>query len=493
MVNTLSLDSSRISREIAYTIFATVFVGIFALVNILIGFNLYLYIFCLLFASFFILRRPEVGLYTIIISTFIFERFFTLQPFVTDEHIYKIYPLDILTIVTVISFVFYVIRRSDVKLKITSVGLAILLFIILCGAAMAYGVASGGEFSTAFSTFKNFGLYAIFFFITINVIRSRQQLERLIKVFVFTGVALFFFVFFGAIRGYGLWVEYTPLSTAGARLLAPTHAFYLGISLLLLFNLFAYKKNYFGKLTIPVIFIQLLGVLGSLSRHLWVSLAVGIIFSFFFLPKLNKKSLLRIIATQFVLLLIVLSIYTWVVFMIYERAPTIITDFSKITIDRLQSFTEYFEDKSAVFRLFAWQEAWQSFAESPIIGTGFGHKLTFDYYGYPTRIEVRDLHNDVVGIGVQMGMLGLVTFFTINILVIKNSFRMWRQLKKNKKSHIPPLLLGLSACYVMFLINANFGVYFDLNLLAIFFWIIVGALVVIYKLDEGVRHPKKIL
>ncbi|MBU1178628.1 O-antigen ligase family protein [Patescibacteria group bacterium] len=493
MANTLFLNSSRISREIAYTIFATVFVGVFALVNILVGFNLYLYIFCLIFASFFILRKPEVGLYTIIICTFIFERFFTLQPLVTDEHIYKIYPLDILTIMAVSSFVFYVIRRPDVRLKISPVGVAILLFVVLCAVAAIYGVATGGEFSVAFSTFKNFGLYAIFFFITINVIRSRQQLERLIKVFVFTGVVLFFFVFFGAIRGYGLWTEFTPLSTAGARLLAPTHAFYLSISLLLLFNLFAYKKNYFGNLTVLVIFIQLLGVLGSLSRHLWVSLAVGIVLSFILLPKLNKKSLLRILATQFLLLIIVLSVYTWFSFIVYEQAPTIITDFSRVTVDRLQSFTEYFEDKSATFRLFAWQEAWESFAASPLIGTGFGHKLTFDYYGYPTRIEVRDLHNDIVGIGVQMGVLGLVSFFLVNILIIRNSYRTWRQKRKNEQSYLPPFLLGLFACYVMFLINANFGVYFDLNLLVIFFWVVVGALVVINKIDDQVERPKRIL
>lgn len=475
------LNPSKISREVVYTIFATIFVSVFVLVNIFFGFNLYLYIFCLVFASFFILKRPEVGLYLIIICTAIFESFFTLQPLTFDENTYKVYPLDFIIIITLISLVFSLLRNRGNKLIVGKVGLSILVFIIFCLVSFVYGLIQGGDINDAFSTLKNYAFYAALYFLVVNIITDKTKLDRLVKIFLFCGLALFFFIFYGLINGSGLWIEFTPLSTFGTRLLAPTHAFYLSIIVLISINLLAYKRNFFGNLAIPIILVQILGIIGSLTRHLWLALGVGVLFSFFFLSRQRKKNLLKIVAIQLFLLIIILSLYVWFDYIISGQVPTVANSFIKATAKRLQSLSVFMEDESAAFRILAWQEAWKSFQASPLVGIGFGHKLTFDYFGYPVKINIRDLHNNFIGIALQMGILGSLSFVAFNIIFIRRAYRKF----KAASPYFRPYILGFFACYLLFLISANFGIYFDINLLVIFFWMFLGVIVSLDNIKQS--------
>jgi len=477
----------HLSEEAIYTIFATLSFSIYILASFFIPFSLPLYLFSLVLTSLFIFKKPEVGLYTIIILTFIFERFFTLQPFVWDENTYKIYPLDVLTILTLISFFFYKLRFPKEKLLVGKLGVAIILFIAIAGFSTLYGILRGGDVSLALSTFKNYALYSVFFFLTINIIRTKEQIKRLSSVFIFSSLVLFIFIAVGFIRGRGLWIEYTPLSTLGVRLLAPTHAFYLGIASLFLLNLLAAKKSIFGGLTFPIILIQFLGILGSLTRHLWLALPFGILISFIFLSREYKRNLLKILTTQFLLILILIIFYSWGGYIFFGEIPILGTEFFQQTLVRIKTLIFAPEsDESAAFRILAWQRAWELFKMNPVLGIGFGQKITFDFFGWPTKIEVRDLHNDFVGIGLQMGILGFIVFIAINILFLQIIFKKLKRISKDLSSY----LLGFLGSYALFIISANFGTYFDINLFVIFFWIIFGGGIAISNLKSQISKPK---
>jgi O-antigen ligase len=474
-------SSFRLSDEIIFTILATLSLSIFVLASFFIPFSLPLYIFSLALASLCILKKPEVGLYTIIILTFIFEQFFTLKPIIWDENTYKIYPLDILTIVTLISFLFYKLKFPKIKLLIGKLGAAIIFFIILAGFSTVYGILRGGEVDLAISTFKNYALYSIFFFITINVIRTKEQLKRLVSILVFSSLALFVFIAIGFVRGRGLWIEFTPLSTLGTRLLAPTHAFFLSIASLFLLNLLAAKKSFFGRLTFPIILIQFLGILGSLTRHLWLALPLGLLISFIFLAREYKRNLVKILATQILLILLLITFYGWFSYVFFGEVPILGTEFFQSTLVRLKTLIVAAEDDvSASFRVLAWQKAFELFKMNPVLGIGFGQKITFDFFGFPTRIEVRDLHNNLIGIGLQMGIIGFAFFVGLNIFFLRIIFRALKKIPKE----LTPYLLGFLGSYILFVISANFGTYFDINLFVIFFWIILAGGVIISKIQN---------
>lgn len=462
----------KISKEVIYAIVSSLALGFFIISTFFITFNIYFYVFCLLFASFFIFQKPESGLYTIIICTVIFERFFTLLPLIFQENIYKLYPLDIIIMLTLLSYLIHFIRSRKNKFRISRTGVAILVFVIFCVVAFAYGLSGGGDFNDSFSTLKNYGIYAVMFFLTINIIRSREQIKRITYVFIGSGIGMFFFIFYGIFRGAGLWIEFTPLSTVGTRLLAPTHAFYLCVAVILILNFIAHRKKLFGNLTIPIVLIMLLGIVGSLTRHLWIALAIAIIVSFLLLSRSNKKSLIKIVAIQLFLVIMIVSLFVWFDYLSSGKFPAFISEFYETTIIRAQSLTLSLEDESAAFRLLAWQEAWETFIENPIIGIGFGKKLAFDYFGYPTKIEMRDLHNNFISIALQMGILGFISFGLIQALFVAKSIKIFK-----KFDDIKPIVLGYIACFILFLVSANFGVYFDINLFVISFWIFMGVVI----------------
>jgi O-antigen ligase len=387
---------------------------------------------------------------------------------------YKIYPIDILIIITILSF-FYHKLISKTKIRVSRVGAYLLVYVGFALLSMIYGIYNGGDSAIAFSTFKNYALYSIFFFIVINIIRDRKQMDRLVKTFLISGIFVIIFIAIGIFTGAGLWIEYTPLSTEGTRLLAPTHAFYLAVAILISINLIAYKINYFGRLTVPIILVQLLGVIVSLTRHLWLALAFTLLLTFIFLRREYKANLLKVVSIQVAFIIVLIVFYALFSFIITGSLPSVGEEFLENTITRLQSIDLAADDESAYFRILAWEKAWDIFSDNPVLGIGFGHKLTFDFFGWPITIQMRELHNNFIGIAVQMGIIGFLSFLAYNFIFLKQSYRLLRKIK----GEIGAYLMGFLGCYVIFMFSANFGTYFDINVNVIFYWIFIGAVVAI--------------
>ncbi len=472
------MNSFRISNIYIFTALSTIAISILIIASFFIPFNIFLYIFTVGLASIFIFKKPEVGLYTIIVSTFIFGFSFGLLSFEWNDEAYKLYPIDVLTIITALSFLVLKLKNPDIKIKIGGkLGLLISVFLAFCLFSMIYGVASGGEFSVAFSTFKNYAIYSIFFFLTINIIRGRDKLKELINIFLIGGILLIPFIFLGLFQGSGLFIEFTPLSTEGTRLLAPNQGFNLCIAIIFALNLIAFKKKLFGKLTTIIILVQVIGVVGSLTRHLWIALFCCVVLTFIFLPRERKKNLLEVFAYQGLFLVIIMIIYALGSFILTQEIKLFGLDYLKDAIIRLQSLFNYSssQDSSVYYRILSWEKAYSLFIGSPIIGIGFGQKLSFDLLGWPIIIEVRELHNNFVGMILQMGILGFLTFLIFNIYFLIKSFALL--LKSNEK--LFPYILGAIGCYVLYIISANFGTYFDSNIFNIFYWIFLGIIIVI--------------
>ena len=92
-------------REIFSTLAVFVLVSIFIVSTFLFGaFSWFIFWPIFIVAGFLIALRPRVGLFSIILLTMIWERFFTLQPIILSGRIIKLYPLDILLAVTAIAF-----------------------------------------------------------------------------------------------------------------------------------------------------------------------------------------------------------------------------------------------------------------------------------------------------------------------------------------------------------------------------------------------------
>ena len=329
---------------------------------------------------------------------------------------------------------------------------------------------------------KNYAIYSIFFFPPINIINNKEKLRELTYTLLISGILLIPFIFIGLFQGSGLFIEFTPLSTEGTRLLAPNQGFNLCVAILFALNFIAFKKQIFGKLTNIIILAMLIGVVGSLTRHLWLALFVAVILTFIFLPKKGKKSLMKVYAYQGLILLIIIIIYALFSFILTQEVKIFGLDYINDAIARLQSLYLYSsdQDSSVYYRILSWEKALSSLEESPLIGIGFGHKLSFDLLGWPMIIEVRELHNNFVGMILQMGVLGFLSFVVFNIYFLIKAF----SLLKLASEKYYPYILGTISCYILFIFSANFGTYFDTNIFVIFYWLFIAIIFILENLKD---------
>lgn len=486
-------------KEFYATLALFALVSVFILVQIITGAFLWPFFFLVvLAAAVLILQNPRVGLLSIVLLTMIWEHFFTLQPLVFDGFAFKLYLLDIFLALTVIAFlVHWFVERHHRKLLhdpkapspllLRSFGTLEKLLVVFALFATAYFLQAQVAFGVesreiAFSSYKAYAFYPLLTFLVIGLLRTREQFVRLMATLLFGGALIAVFVIIGLVRGRGLWIELTlPLSTEGVRYLAFPHAYYLSIALIVALNLWAHRILPWPRTALAFMALQLVGIVGSLFRHLWIAVAGAIFFLMLSGERRARKHFLQWGQRLLVAILLVVLLLSATTFFFPEsRVGIVSTHFLDALVARVASFGNVTEDISALWRLRFWQTILQSFYESPVFGIGFGQQISFDVRGWVSAVFVRDVHNSLLGLLVQMGIVGAGLFLAMQILCIVGYARARRRL-----GWIRPFADGIFVSYLAFFIAANFQLYLETNLLNIFFWMMLGIIRVAPTLTEA--------
>ncbi len=469
----------NLSKSTIYTVLCFIYVSIFILPTLFIPFNIYLYLFGIGFASLFILKVPEVGLYTIILCTMIYERFFTLQPIILDINIYKIYPIDVLLIITFISFLIHHFGNLNSKeIRYTRLEKATFIFFLALIAALVYSIIKNPDKELALATFKNYS-YLLILFLTIFIIRTKVQFKRIIKVFLAGGIILIGFVIYGLATGNGLWSEFTP----GTRFLAQTHTYYLLLPVFIAIVFLIYGKEIYGHIkTQAVILVQSVGIVAGMHRHLWLGFLSGLATIFLLSDKEKRKVALKNIFGILLVVLIVFSLFIWITAMLNADINIKASTYAQRFTERVQSLFTLKSgniEEAAGWRLKAWQEGLVQYAKNPILGIGFGKMLNVEFKGFVSTVEMRALHNELLGVLIQAGIIGLIPFLFINYYLIKYFIKLY----KTKIEEMPELI-ALFAFYVATCVGLLFSLYLVTNMLNIFYWIAMGLIVSLYKMYQ---------
>ncbi|MDD3887268.1 MAG: O-antigen ligase family protein [Patescibacteria group bacterium] len=467
----------NLSKPLIYTTLCFFYVSIFILPSFFIPFNIYLYLFGIGFASLFILKVPEVGLYTIVLCTMIYERFFTLQPIILDVNIYKIYPIDVLLAVTFISFLIHHFGNLGSKeIKYTRLEKATFIFFLTLIVALVYSIIKNPDKELALATFKNYS-YLLILFLTIFIIRTKVQFKRIIKVFLAGGIILIGFIIYGLATGNGLWSEFTP----GTRFLAQTHTYYLLLPVFIAIVFLTYGKEIYGHIkTQAIILVQSVGIVAGMHRHLWLGFLSGLATIFLLSNKEKRKVALKNILGILLVVLIVFSIVIWITAMLNTDINIKASSYTQRFIERVQSlFTLKSSniEEAAGWRLKAWQEGLVQYSKNPILGIGFGKMLNVEFKGFVSTVEMRALHNELLGVLIQTGIIGLIPFLFINYYLIKYFIKLYKA-----KISEQPELIALFAFYVATCVGLLFSLYLVTNMLNIFYWIAMGLIVSLYKM-----------
>ncbi len=461
--------------ETISAIFIIAFTGLFILANFLVGFSWPIYLLAMLIAFTLSIFYPRSGLYTIVFLTMVFERFFTLVPIYIGRTEYKLYPLDIiiLAIITNLFFTFlfnfFIYKKNKINLIANDWWL--IGFIIWNGIYFFSSIfITKTDSYLAFSSLKNYAFYSLLYFITISLIQNREEIKRLGQFFLAGAMTIIFFIVGGIIRGEGFWTQFTPLSTPGVRILAFTHGFYLSLALITVFTYLIFSKNKkIKKYFYWLIIFWLVGIIGSMMRHLWIGLALALLSIYFYLSPKNKLDLRKIIKS-YLWLILVGGIF---IFYFLTLVPnSYFTQFTQKTVATLEergtSIVNAQEDKSFTWRELVWKTAYTNFQRHPILGIGTGKLIYVQTQNYRNFIALRNIHNSFLAIMIQLGLVGLGLFLSF---LYQNIHQLIKFLKKNINQFQSFSLLGM---LVFYLVVINFQPYLETNLLAIFFWIVLG-------------------
>lgn len=488
----------NISGETISAIFIIAVVSFFILANFAAGFFLPLFVLTMAVGAGIAFFYPRSGLAAIIFLTFIYERFFTLQPIIRGRAEYKLYPLDIILAAVLAGIIFNFIN-SCYGLRSQSIGVAsfikklafwkkqgafradfyLITFIIL---AAIYFLISAfvlkTDFNLSFSSLKHYSFYPLLYFVILATIKNREQILWLFK-FAFAGaIVIVFFIIYGFVTGHGLWSEFTPLSTEGIRTLAFPHAFYLSLAIigLIIYLIFSEKsditkstgrsKMLYRNFYWVLMLVWAIGIIGSMMRHLWVSIFLSLCVLHFIIPKEKRINLRKILINSVwpVIIVLIFTIYLSLLFpnSVLKEA---VDSAGSVIGSRVKTLASVSGDESFSWRSAVWKEATKEYLKSPIFGIGLGKYIFIEIEKYKDFVEVRNIHNSPLVLFVQMGIAAFVIFA---IFVFKNLKKIYR---KAEKDWLDVLLIVL---LVNFLIAFLFQPYLETNLLGIFFWILLG-------------------
>ena len=176
-----------------------------------------------------------------------------------------------------------------------------------------------------------------------------------------------------------------------------------------------YEKGIWRMIGIAAFGLAIPAIILSFSRSAWLAMLVGFFVwgLIFFLSENDGKNNSRKLFAGIGLLILGMSVGTYFLAdessraALSDRANTIIT--ANIDGDESKESTG-----SIVFRMKTWKQSWDIIKSNPLMGIGLGNwKKEIPKYGTGSYMESSGLimrakpHNEIVGIGSEMGLIGI--------------------------------------------------------------------------------------
>jgi O-antigen ligase len=199
------------------------------------------------------------------------------------------------------------------------------------------------------------------------------------------------------------------------------------------FALMLYARTWLSRISLFGLFMLFTaGVIISLSRAIWLSLALGLIVIFVLVDRRRKMQLTLLVigsvmATAAVGLVLFQDVLTLILVTLFDRLLSLESAFSA--------------DISLINRFIEIETVWELFKHNPILGYGFG--VDYRYYSlvYEHSRETSFVHNGYFGLLYRHGLLGTVLLLYFYAASAWHGVRLYL----DRSTQLPLRVLGLIA------------------------------------------------
>jgi len=402
--------------------------------------------------------------------------------------------IKLLCLLTIIGcWTIMMISEGKMLFTKTSINIPIFSFLLCSLAASFYSAHIKNSLETVL---HNYLTYFIIFFCMINTIRSREQVNRIVKAMLITC---------GLVCAYGVYGYYTGIAIRDGRLVATFEyhsriAKYLSLLLPIAVCLFLWYKDKLSRLSLSLFVILCsFSLVLTMNRTSWVAVFIAMIFIGF--------------ATQKKLLVIIfIGVCGLLIFILPSK---FITHAKTIT-----QVNKFFTSKEILGeRLLCWKASVAIIKDHPVLGIGPGKKNFRDaYQQYRKKIKATEkqlkgekapeqqqemktqkkdragkvaslshAHNIFLHVWVETGIVGLLSFLWLFATVFYAAIKSWRF---SSGGYEKMLLLGTTASLIA-IFSHGFTDSFWKKPDALFLWYIISILFVVIHTTSITSKDKR--
>ncbi len=365
-------------------------------------------------------------------------------------------------LLTTMSFFIKAIINPDFKWRKDGIGIGFFLLILFASSLFSFSPTK------SLMVWAMYLVFAGFFFVILNTVRTKEQVYALLRVFVIAGALVALYGILQYIFGWNTsnaWIDEEMFEEATMRAYSTMeNPNVLGEYLLLLIPLaaiFMLKKGSGGLERIAYGGVFLLGALCMIftqSRGCWLGLILAAaIFVTFYNGKLWALAPIVLLALPFVI--------------------------PETMIDRMMSVGDL-EDSSTSYRVFIWKGTFRMLRDFWIGGIGMGEgafRTVYPVYSY-IGIIAPHAHNTFLQLVVEGGVGTLLIFLGMMGAFFRKVSTVFKTSARNSIDAVSALAIGSSVCG--FLLQSMFDyTFYNYRMMAMFFMIL--ALGVTLKACKG--------
>ena len=382
-------------------------------------------------------------------------------------------------ILIIIGFAFWVFKALDkeqIKFAPSPLNLPILSFMVICIFSLFWS-------DSPFISLIELPLFLagpILYFITINNIYDKRQIEHLLNTILISGALL---GIYGILQYQGIDFSFWAKNIGRQQVFGlfgnvNYFAEYLIVPLSIAVPLFFTSNNRIKKV------LLLIGILSmgttliiTFTRGSYLGFAIALIFMFFLFQLSRGKSFIKKNKKIFIIILVAVIILT-LLFVI----PTPLNDTGTV-ISKIKSrisVSQLTQSSSIKRRIATWKFTALMIKDHPLLGSGLGtfkyntlrYQARFFDQGqnrslYPYGIA-NQAHNEYLQFWAEIGIIGLAVFIWLMITYFNYGIR---YLKREKNEQKQGMVIGLMGAVVAVLVDGIFGFPLHLPATIVLFWL----------------------